>query len=144
MTAKRYTVGFLFTPDYKRVLLIHKLTPEWQRGRVNGVGGKYEGDETAQQCIAREMREEAGIDTSPQDWRHVGRLHGDDWVVDILATTHAGPEHAAQSLEEQQVEWFDVYALPPNILANVAWIVPLCIDVLQNGKISLVDSTYHS
>ncbi len=139
---KRYTVGFLFSTDLSRVLLIHKLTPEWQKGRVNGIGGKYEGEETAHECIVREMREEAAVETTNDHWQHVGRLHGEDWSVDILAARHEGSEDDAQSLEEQQVEWFSVAALPTNVIANVHWIVPLCVDVLQNGKIHFVDARY--
>lgn len=139
---KRYTVGFLFTPDFRRVLLIHKLTPEWQRGRVNALGGKYEGDETPQQCTAREIQEECGIDIASEHWRHLGLMHSNEWSVDILAAIHTGPESDAESLEAQQVEWFDVHALPETAISNLTWLIPLCIDALKKGDVKFVDAAY--
>ncbi len=37
---KLYVVGFMFTEDEKQVVLIEKKRPEWQAGKLNGVGGK--------------------------------------------------------------------------------------------------------
>ena len=39
---KKYTLGFIFTPALDKVLLVHKISPEWQAGKINGVGGKIE------------------------------------------------------------------------------------------------------
>ncbi len=140
--AKRYTVGFVFNPPLTRVLLIHKLTPAWQAGFINGLGGKYEGEETATECIAREVQEEAGLKTAPTDWRHVGQLHGHDWSVDVLTVVYTGAESDAKSLEEQQVEWFDRAALPPRIIANLAWLVPICHDAIRDNQVGFVDVRY--
>lgn len=55
----RYVCGFLFYRD--TVVLIRKARPEWQRGRLNGVGGKVEPHEHPDDAMAREFREETGI-----------------------------------------------------------------------------------
>ncbi len=39
---KHYVVTFLFTPDLQKVWLIEKQKPEWQKGCLNGIGGKIE------------------------------------------------------------------------------------------------------
>lgn len=39
MKMKHYVLGFAFGPNYKKVALLHKLRPEWQKGLLNGVGG---------------------------------------------------------------------------------------------------------
>ncbi len=139
---KRYTVGFLFNADRSQVLLIHKLTPAWQRGKVNGLGGKYEEGEDAATCIARETREEAAIDVPVTGWRHIGSLFGTEWHVDVLTAQYAGPESDARSLEEQHVEWFPVNALPPNAMSNLHWLVPLCLNALQTNDIVSADIRY--
>ena len=69
----RYVVGFAFTKDLKRVLLINKNKPEWQKGLLNGVGGKIEGKETPLEAMRREAIEEVGIDV---DWQEKGCMLG--------------------------------------------------------------------
>ena len=39
---ERMVVGFAFTEDRRSVILIRKNRPEWQAGRLNGVGGHIE------------------------------------------------------------------------------------------------------
>ena len=39
---KKYVLTFLFTSDYKNVWLIEKNRPNWQKGSLNGIGGKIE------------------------------------------------------------------------------------------------------
>jgi len=70
----RYVVGFAFSPDYSWVLLLREAKPPWQAGRLNGVGGKIEAGETAQQAMAREFAEEVGIVTSENQWRVVAAI----------------------------------------------------------------------
>jgi 8-oxo-dGTP diphosphatase len=57
----RYSAGFLFSKDYKQVLLIKKEKPDWQRGLYNGVGGKVEPGETELNCMIREFEEETKL-----------------------------------------------------------------------------------
>jgi 8-oxo-dGTP pyrophosphatase MutT (NUDIX family) len=56
-----YTLGFLFSEDKQRIVLIEKQHPEWQKGLLNGVGGKLEPGETALDCMVREFFEETGV-----------------------------------------------------------------------------------
>ncbi|WP_164969449.1 hypothetical protein [Halarcobacter ebronensis] len=53
---KHYVTGFLFTKDFKHVVLIKKLNPEWQRGLFNGVGGKVEENEKPCDAMSREFK----------------------------------------------------------------------------------------
>ena len=55
---ERYVLGFLLDPE--RVVLIRKTHPEWQRGRLNGIGGKIEEGEDSFVAMEREFHEEAG------------------------------------------------------------------------------------
>ena len=55
-----YVLGFAFSEDLKHVWLIRKQRPEWQRGLINGIGGKVEGLESPYEAMQREFKEEAG------------------------------------------------------------------------------------
>lgn len=46
------------------VLLVLKDRPEWQKGRLNLVGGKVEPGETPVEAAVRELEEESGIKSS--------------------------------------------------------------------------------
>ena len=71
-----YVVGFAFSEDKRRVLLVKKKRPEWQKGALNGIGGKIEeGEDTETPYIAmhRETKEETGL---VLDWYHRGVMQG--------------------------------------------------------------------
>lgn len=61
----KYVAGFLFTPDFRRVVLIRKNRPEWQKDKLNAVGGKVKevlgGDEFPVEAQQREFKEETGV-----------------------------------------------------------------------------------
>lgn len=55
---RRYVLGFLFSEDGSRVLLIWKNRPAWQAGKLNGIGGKIEDGEQPLDAMKREFVEE--------------------------------------------------------------------------------------
>lgn len=57
---KKYVVIFLFTKDYKKVLMVKRKNPPYQEC-WNGIGGKIEENETEVQAAIRECYEETGI-----------------------------------------------------------------------------------
>ena len=58
---KHYVVGFLFSDDRKKVVLIEKTHPGWQKGKWNGIGGHIEEGELPKDAMQREFNEEAGV-----------------------------------------------------------------------------------
>ena len=58
------TLGYVFSPDGRRVLMIHRnARPEDAHfGKYNGLGGKLEPGEDVVAGLRREIREEAGIE----------------------------------------------------------------------------------
>ena len=58
------TLGYVFSPDGGRVLLVHRnrRPDDAHFGKYNGLGGKLEPDEDVVTCMRREIREESGID----------------------------------------------------------------------------------
>lgn len=137
-----YTVGFVFNKSLDQVFLIHKLSPDWQKGKINGLGGKYETGEDAFTCISREVEEESGIRINPSDWSKMGELYSNDWSVDIMAHKYLGKESDARSIEKQRVEWFPVNNLPNNTLNNLPWLIPLCLDIIKHKQIITFKTEY--
>jgi 8-oxo-dGTP diphosphatase len=120
-----YVLALLFTPDGDHVVLIEKTRPAWQAGQVNALGGKIAAGETPSVAARREVREEAGVDIARWEeflvWDDpVYRMHALR-AFDALAT-------AAHTAEDQRVFLADTSALPPNVIANLRWIVPLALD----------------
>ncbi len=68
-----YVVGFAFSKERSHILLIKKLRPQWQKGCLNGIGGKIETGETPALAMRRECMEETGL--SPE-WQYRGVMSG--------------------------------------------------------------------
>lgn len=116
-----YVVGFLFQED--RVCLIRKNKPEWQRGRLNGVGGKIEEGETARQAMIREFEEETG--TRFTDWRPFAVLAHHDAMV-LMFAGEAPEDLEVSSPTSEQVAWVgtnQLHLLP--VINNLHWLIPL-------------------
>lgn len=129
-----YSLGFIFDRDLSRVLLIHKNRPTWQRGKLNGLGGKVETDETALDCIVREVREESGLQIEPDRWFEIGVMTSEAWYVTCFTCVYHGAQEDAYSVTDEQVEWMDVNALPASVISNLMWLIPLCRDRLSEAN----------
>ena len=96
-----YCLGFAFSRDLTRVLLIRKLRPAWQAGRLNGIGGKLEPGETALEAMRRECREETGLNI--EDWDYFATIQSSEFTVSCFRTCTDDIFHA-QSLTDEQVK----------------------------------------
>jgi len=115
---------------------MHKNRPDWQSGRLNGVGGRIESKETSVECIVREVFEETGVKTNnKEDWDYFGEIKSDSWRVDLYACAYVGNANDFSTTTDEEVEWFEVDSLPDNILENLNWMIPLAIDKLRNNDI---------
>lgn len=139
----RYSNGFIFDATLSRVLLIHKNRPDWMKGRINGIGGKLEGDETPLACLVREIREETGLATKASQWVRLGDLFSDDWTMDVFAMRYAGHETDAKTMEDEEIEWFDVDALPKTVMSNLPWLIALAIDKLSTNELDTFSCRYN-
>src|SRR5579883_1207796 len=111
------TLGYVFSPDRRQVLLVHRTArpADPHYGKYNGLGGKLEPGEDVVACLRREVREEAGIDCGePQlagtvSWPGFGK-HGEDWFGFIFRVTDwTGTPLAASP--EGPLAWVDVGAV---------------------------------
>lgn len=120
-----YVLALLFTPDRGRVVLMHRTRPAWQAGRMNALGGKLLPGETAADAARREVREEAGVDVD--GWEEF--LVWDDPVYRMHAVRAFDPLAAtARTAEDQEVVLVPVEPLPPGLIDNLRWLIPLALD----------------
>lgn len=108
------TLGYVFSPDGRSVLMIHRnARPDDPHfGKFNGLGGKLEPDEDVVAGLRREIREEAGIECDAIElagtisWPGFGK-RGEDWFGFLFQVTRfTGTPFASNS--EGTLEWVPV------------------------------------
>ena len=98
-----------------KTLMVHrnKKPGDIHAGKWNGLGGKFEAGETPEECIRREVQEEAGLVI--QNPRLHGLLlftnfKGNDWYVFVFTARDFSGE-AGESSPEGRLAWVDDDAL---------------------------------
>ncbi len=74
-----YVVGIIWDEDFENCVLIRKNRPDWQAGKMNGVGGKIENNEIPLSAMIRECKEESGLDI--QYWFELGSKNVNDGIL---------------------------------------------------------------
>jgi 8-oxo-dGTP diphosphatase len=108
------TLGFVMSPDGRRVLLVHRnRRPEdAHRGKYNGLGGKLEAGEDVVACLRREVREESGLECvevllrGTVSWPGFGKS-GEDWFGFIFRIDRYRGEPWAENADGP-LEWVEV------------------------------------
>lgn len=130
---KEFTLGFIFDKTGNNVLLVHKMKPAWQAGRINGIGGKVEEGETPAECIARETLEEACLVIPATAWIYLGRISTDNWEMHTFATTYNGNMNDAKKGDYEEVAWFPVDELPQGCIQNLTWLIPFARERMEEN-----------
>ncbi len=120
-----YVLALLFTVDAREVVLVRKTRPAWQAGRVNALGGKLHDGEALLEAARREVREEAGVDVD--GWEEFLVWHDPEYRLRVVRAFDDVARRATTA-EDQQVFLARVDALPPNVIDNLRWIIPLALD----------------
>ena len=134
---KLYVVGFFFNIQTRSVVLIQKLTPEWQMGRYNGVGGKVEGHEIPHDAMVREFKEET--DALVRKWDLFAELHGgmgnDRWIVYYFrAFTTLALASVVRTMEAEPIRVVSTYDVKvPACLPNLTWLIPMALSMDYDG-----------
>lgn len=125
-----YVLGFCFSYDCSQVALIRKTKPTWQKGKLNGVGGSVEKGETFRQAMHREWKEEAGIPIAEEEWKLIVEQRGSDYVLAVFSYRLHVMEPQPFLTADEQVAWYMTHAIHsrPDVIPNVRWMVPLCLD----------------
>ncbi|MCE9565937.1 MAG: 8-oxo-dGTP diphosphatase [Planctomycetes bacterium] len=112
------TLGYVFSPDGRRVLMIHRNTrpDDTHLGKYNGLGGKLESDEDVVAGLKREIREEAGIEcdvvqlAGTISWPGFGK-NGEDWFGFIFRITQFTGIPLTNN-PEGSLEWIEIDRVP--------------------------------
>lgn len=127
----RMVAGFMFNQHGNKVVLVRKTKPEWQANKLNAVGGKIEGDESAYAAMVREFREETGVSTYESSWRPVVVLKGGDFEVTFFCTfvgfDQIRPGFVGDAGETIEVHYAHDFFMFSHI-SNLRWLIPLCLD----------------
>src|SRR5690348_8536530 len=114
-----YTVAFIFSEDLSKVLLVKKERPAWQKGFLNGIGGKIENGESSLECIKREVNEEAGLII--KNFEYVGQINGSEYSVDVFTSRLPYDEiMKGKTLTDEKIGVYNLYSLDQyELLASV-------------------------
>lgn len=121
-----YVVGFLFNPDMTEVVLIKKNRPDWQKGLLNGVGGKIESGEDPITAMIREFKEETGLEII--DWFDLVEIKGNGYVCYFFYSVSKKYYDVKTKTDEMVFvkDCADLYYLP--VIENLKWLIPMCKD----------------
>ena len=108
------TLGYVLSPDRRRVLLIRRdrRAGDIHFGKYNGLGGKLEKDEDVVAGMRRELREEAGIEADELvlrgtiSWPGFGK-DGADWFGFIFVIERWHGEVKEEN-PEGKLEWVEL------------------------------------
>lgn len=130
-----YVLGFMFDEELKRIALIHKNKPEWQKGKLNGIGGKVEKGELPSHSMVREFLEETGFRSFIDTWKAfcnlLGNNNGSTFIV--YCYYNVGNIDNLKSTTDEIVTIVNIKDIDElNIIDNVRWLIPLALDFIKH------------
>lgn len=128
---KKYVAGFFFDRDLEKVALITKARPDWQKGKLNGIGGHIEEGETPRSAMQREFHEETGIHTYEGDWTEIARLEkAEQFSVIFYKARGVYPywHYGFKPIPDEPVSWYNVDPLPINVIYNLRYLIMIALD----------------
>lgn len=140
---EKYVVGFLFNKAQDHVVLIEKNKPEFQKGKLNGVGGKIEQGELPIDAMRREFGEEAGV--SIYNWSLDVVITSDNCIIHCYSATAFDQEWAAiRSMEEEKIGKYSVASIhlyhENFIMTNLRFLMPLALSKTILKPVHFFDS----
>lgn len=144
---RQWVVGFLMDDAAEQVVLIRKNRPEWQAGKLNGVGGKVEPNELPINAMEREFLEETGRQIAR--WHRYASLRWEEGIVHFFrAFAPMRVLETCRTTTDETIERHRIHTLiqpgpgRDNVTPNLLWLVPLAahrhdtydvIDVVETG-----------
>lgn len=135
-----YTLGFAFDGVLRNVVLIRKTKPLWQKGLLNGVGGKVEPSESESSCMAREFREETGIDIPKHRWTNYGRMllpGGSGYVYLYYTVDQFAYDNVLTTTDEEVVRLHVTDAGSVECINNLVWLIPAALSHYKHNDFRL-------
>lgn len=139
---KNYVLGFLFNATMDEVVLIRKVKPAWQAGKLNGVGGEIKPYEIPLDAMRREWKEETG--TGFTSWSEFCYLYAPDVCVVCYAgrDTYSMDENSAfclaRTTTREKVDRFPLRELCTQVrMLNLDWLIPMAKEDLRTKNITV-------
>jgi len=127
-----FVLGLCFNEKRDEVLLMRKNRPAWCAGQFAAVGGKVEPNEIHANAMIREFKEEAGVDTSREDWNgYFMELVDDQYRYRMLFYRAFSNRifREAKQMETETLHRFPITLLPHiPLIDSLRWIIPLALD----------------
>jgi 8-oxo-dGTP diphosphatase len=139
----KYVLCFLFNKELTNVALIIKTKPEWQKGCLNGIGGKIEDGETPFKAICRELYEECGAKIAKGSLINFCIMSGtnndnEKFIVNCFTGYYKLSQLKTKTEEEIVIYGVDraisLKNEPLKRIDNVPWLVLLAIYFLKGGR----------
>jgi 8-oxo-dGTP diphosphatase len=129
----RYCVGFMFSPDMSQVVLVRKNRPDWQKGLLNGVGGKLKSGESPLNGMIREFHEETGLHW--EDWKPLARL--DSYFATVwFFWTVSDRYNEASTRTDEKIGTHHTVSIQhhSDVVPNSRWLIPMAMSFLQGER----------
>lgn len=141
---KDYVLGFIINEETKdHVVLVRKLRPEWQAGYWNGIGGKVQPHEARHDAMARECKEETGLEIPASDWVWFARIYDGDALVHCFYVMKPATFCAsAKTTTDEEVLYVQI---PQNVnvfVFGTRWLLEMAIDLCKRRMLMVLDVIY--
>jgi 8-oxo-dGTP diphosphatase len=125
---RKYVAGFLFHDE--EVALVRKEKPDWQRGLLNGIGGKVEPGESSMEAMVREFREETALAVGRDQWHQFCREVGSDYCTDFFAARLSTRLLIPMTNDAGEAQgWVRLDKLHTmEQVGNLRWLIPMALD----------------
>ena len=113
-------VAAVIQQDDKVLLARRSMQSRGQPGKWENAGGQVDSNESADQAIIREIKEELGVDFIIEKILLEDKFpnDGEDWYVTIYGGTIKGEPRAMIPEETSEVQWFKISELKDVDLAT--------------------------
>lgn len=119
-----FAAVYLITRKENKILLMRRFDTGWMDGMYTLPAGHIDGNETAQQAMSREAKEEVNLSILPEDLLVVHIMHrksNEREYFDIFleAKTYSDELKNNEKDKCNDLDWFPVDSLPENTLNHV-------------------------
>jgi 8-oxo-dGTP diphosphatase len=137
---KRYALAFpipFFRQSENQVVLIQKAKPEWQKGKLNLVGGHVEDGENYVATAVRELEEETGLEAEVHESRVCGFISGEGYEIAVVRCPYHDLFQVPQTRTGEKVFSFPAQKAIqlPNLIPNLKVVIPLMLVGVEDWRI---------
>lgn len=119
--------------DGRRIILVNKNRPEWQKDKLNFIGGKQEDIDNDKifKTFSREVKEETNLDI---DYINIigTEINHEDKSTVIFGYTLLSPKELekAKTMTDEQIGIYDIAKLPHHVMYNIVHYINITLKSL--------------